>query len=317
MPDETDRCHTFICLPEIAENPDARLIFESFSHTISVASSREIALKEAQAVEPAVEVLVIGVKEVIGTDELETYPQLKVLATLSGGVNHINQDALRARHIDLVAIPGVNAQSVAEHALMLMLGLSKQVLDGHRSALEGIDRDGLPTLPHELAGTEVGILGAGYTARRLITLLRSFSCGLLVHTRNPDRHRDLEDVEFVALDELFARSPRTSIHVPLTRETEALVGYDLLSSMRADPVVVNCSRVEIFDLPGVLAALGDRSDLRLGVDAFGIKHLPLAEYSSQCLFSPHIAGVTHESLYAMHVALAEAVAETLSDRHGT
>jgi phosphoglycerate dehydrogenase-like enzyme len=305
------RFHTFIALPEIVADPRVRTMFDEFSNSIVLAQQRSMALEEAASSVPPPELLVIGVKEQIDGSVLDRLPNLRLLGTLSGGTNHIDLDALEARGIGLVSIPGANARSVAEHALMMMLALSKQALFAHSACITGTERGGLPAEPHEISGSPVGVIGAGHTGQALISLLRPFTGDIRVHTRHPAKYRDvLADVNFVGLQELFEGCTRISVHVPLSDETRGMLTRDLVERMPQDGVLVNCSRIDLFNQNEVADAFRARPDLRLGIDAFGLGESEFAgDVAGQCLFSPHIAGVTAEAMAAMNFALAEALAE--------
>ena len=309
--------NTFIALPEIVADPRVRAVFESFSSNLTLAEDRSTALEEAASNLPPVELLVIGVKEQIDTSVLEQLPSLQVLGTLSGGTNHIDTEALKERGIDLVSIPGANARSVAEHALMMMLALSKDALLAHAASLEGRERAGLPFEPHEISGSPIGVIGAGHSGAALISLIRPFTGEIQVHTRHPAKHRDtLADVIFVDLADLFERCPRISVHVPSSEETRGMLNRDLVERMPENGVLINCARFDLFDEDGTVQALRARPDLRVGIDSFGLSRSSFAQdVATQCMFSPHIAGVTAESRAAMNHALAEGLADCLNGRN--
>lgn len=287
----------FVALGDLRDN---RRVFDELSATFSrvrVATTRDRAVAELTALGDDITAAVIGVKERIDARVLDALPALRVLGSVGTGADHLDLVALRERGVRVVTTPGINAVSVAEHAMMMILALAKRTLPGHAAVLSGQDRAGLTELPVELRGRRAGVLGAGATARALVPMLRAFGVEPAVWTRTPDNHPDLPTR---ALEELFRRSDLLSIHLPLTERTRGLVGPELLSLLPKGALVVNTARKEIINLaalPGVRCA---RPDLRFAVDDFGLAaDGTAAVLGESALLSPHTAGVTVEALGAM------------------
>lgn len=254
---------------------------------------QETALSEADAVEA----LMIGAQERVDGELIASLPALEVVGTLSTGTEHIDTDTLAHHGIALVDAKGINASAVAEHSLHMILAQLKMTQEADVSAWSGAERSGLRHLPRELKGRTVGLLGAGDTARALLHLLSPFGCKVRIWTRDPSRHADLVgqgDVVFDGLDAIFQSSDIISVHLPLTPETTGIIDGARLRPMPQEAILVNTSRMALFDLATVLPVLDERQDLRLGVDSIGIAESFPQQYRSQILGSPHVAGVTLE-----------------------
>ncbi|WP_329020539.1 NAD(P)-dependent oxidoreductase [Streptomyces sp. NBC_00690] len=287
----------FVALPDLPDNPRAFDLLRANFSNVRVAGTRERALTELSAIGPDVSAAIVGVKEHITAGVLDSLPGLRALGSVGTGSNHLDLSALRDRGVEVITTPGVNAVSVAEHAMMMILALAKQTVAGHAAALSGEDRAGMPAPAVELRGRRAGVLGAGATARALLPLLRAFGTDPEVWTRTPDNHPDLATRP---LEDLFRHSEILSIHLPLTSETKGLVGTDLLSLLPEGAMVVNTARKEIFDLARLPSVVRDRPDLRFAVDDFDLAaDGTAAALGGHALLSPHIAGVTVESLAAM------------------
>ncbi|MFI6285901.1 NAD(P)-dependent oxidoreductase [Streptomyces sp. NPDC051018] len=287
----------FVALGDLRDNHRVfDLLCTNFSD-VRVAGSREQALDEMTALGPRVCAAIIGVKERIDATVLDALPGLRALGSVGAGTDHLDLDALRERDVQVVTTPGVNAVSVAEHTMMMILGLAKRTLTAHSAVLAGTDRAGMPEPPIELRGRRAGVLGAGATARALLPLLRAFGVDPMFWTRTPDRHPDLSTAP---LEVIFRHSDILSIHLPLTNGTRGLVGAELLTLLPEGALVVNTARKEVLDLAGLPAVLSRRPDLRLAVDDFGLAADGTAvALGPTALLSPHTAGVTVESLGAM------------------
>lgn len=287
----------FVALPDLPEHSAAfgRLL-AAFSD-VRVATHRDRALTELTALGPAVTAAVVGVRERVGPAVLDALPGLRVLGSVGTGTDHLDLAALRKRGVRVVTTPGVNAVSVAEHAMMMALALAKRALPGHQAALTGEDRAGLPEPPVELRGRCAGVLGAGATARALLPLLRAFGMETLVWTRTPENHADLPTAP---LEEIFRRAHVISVHLPLHDSTRGLIGPRLLGQLPPGAMVVNTARKEILDISALPEMAAARPDLRFGIDDFGLAaDGTAAALGASALFSPHVAGVTTESLAAM------------------
>lgn len=300
----------FVALPELRRNQRA---FDELSRTfaaVHVASRRESALKELTALGETVLAAVVGVKERVTGEVLDTLPGLRVLGSVGVGTDHLDLAALEAREVQLVTTPGVNAVSVAEHAMMMILSLAKRTLAGHAAVLSGRDRAGMAEQPFELRGRRTGVLGAGDTARALLPMVRAFGMETVVWTRSPEKHPDLPVVE---LRELFRGSDVVSVHLPLTEETRGMVDTELLGLLPTGALLVNTARKEIIDPAAMAFAAAERPDLRFAIDDFGLVDDGTVGTLGQALLtSPHMAGVTVEALRAMQDAAVRGVIRMLS-----
>jgi phosphoglycerate dehydrogenase-like enzyme len=288
----------FLVLPDLLETDDLdRRLRERFDE-IRVCERRENAIPELMELGPRVDAVIVGVRERITGDVLSAVPNLQVVGSVGAGTDHLDLVALQKAGVAVVTTPGANATSVAEHALFMILGLIKRGLRAHAAVLAGADRSGIPQLPLELSGSSVGVLGAGPTARALVGLLRPFDVDLRVWTRSPQKHPDLP---VGPLERVF-EARAVSIHLPLTAETRGLVGADLLRRLPPDAVVVNTARKEIVDPKELRIAVQSRPDLNVAVDDFDLKRDGTIDALDDFrgLWSPHIAGVTVQSLRRMH-----------------
>jgi phosphoglycerate dehydrogenase-like enzyme len=287
----------FVALADLRSNTP---VFDELCagfEAVRVASTRERATDELMALGSEVTAAVVGVKERIDARVLDALPNLRAVGSVGTGTDHLDLSALHDRGIHVVTTPGVNAVSVAEHAMMMILALAKRALDCHTAVLSGRDRAGLSERPVELRGRRVGVLGAGATARALLPMLRAFGMKTAVWTRTPERHPDLPVTD---LAELFSRSDIVSVHLPLTDRTRGLVDARLMSLLPDGAIVVNTARKEVLDLAALPGLAVTRPDLRLGVDDFGLAaDGTAAALGRSALFSPHTAGITVESLSAM------------------
>lgn len=292
----------FIALnKEIVSSETLQALDNTFDNVV-VTKDRNNALEEMISTSPPVTAALIGVREHIGEDLLAKLPSLKVLGSVSAGADHLDLDALGRREIKVILAEGVNSVSVAEHALTMLLAQCKRLVAGHTAVIEGKDRSGLPSLPRELRRQKVGILGAGNTAIALLKLLRSFDVIPRVWTRNPDQHGEVLDLggSFATLDEILSTCTALSVHLALTEETVGLLNRERLLNLPPNAIVVNVARRDIFDTACLAEVASLRPDLMFAIDDFKLAADGVVQaLGSNALFSPHVAGVTEESLKAL------------------
>jgi D-3-phosphoglycerate dehydrogenase len=291
----------FVAIESIRSNVNAlNKLGHSFDRVV-LASSRSRAMEELATTAQTVDAVLIGIKEKITPQLLESMPRLRAIASISTGTDHIAIEAAEQRDIALLNAPGANSRAVAEHALTLALALTKQVFPGNRACRTGLDWAGLPHLPRRLSGQQVGLVGAGATARELIQLLRPFKCLIKISTRDAATHSDLSDsVDFCSLEELFSVCSVVSLHLPLTSKTLGLIDGKLIKRLPEGAILINVSRLKLFDIPSVLAALDERADIRLGIDDLSLKEAGFCKLGSdRILTTPHVAGLTVETLRRM------------------
>jgi len=244
----------------------------------------------------------------VTTDDLDAAPKLRVIGRSGVGVDRVDVEAARARGIPVVVTPGANARAVAEGALTLALALLKRVpeLGAAVAARDWEARDRLAI--RDARGATLGIVGFGRIGRELADLGRALGMQVLAHD-------PLVDDATTPLDALFENADVVSLHAPLTPETRALVGPELLSRAKPGLVLVNTARGGLVSsLDDLLAALESGRLGGLGLDVFDEEppdpaH-PLFAHP-RVLATPHALGQTVGAREAVFRAMAEGVAAVL------
>ena len=120
------------------------------------------------------EALIVGFKEMVDEAVLNAQPNLKVIGTLSTGVDHIDMGLCEQYSIKVITAKSINAYAVAEHTLAQLFYFLKLLPESHRACLEGSDRAGLPEKTRDIKNLKVGILGTGATAQELAKRVSRF-----------------------------------------------------------------------------------------------------------------------------------------------
>ncbi|MEF8841828.1 MAG: NAD(P)-dependent oxidoreductase [Haloarculaceae archaeon] len=220
---------------------------------------------------------------------------LSVVAKIGTGIDNVDLAAAREHGVAVTHTPGINALSVAEHAVGLLLATRRHTVAGHRALEAGRWRDSVP-LGTLVSGTTVGLVGLGNVGRRVASLLRGFDVTTLAYDPYVDRiEGEPVHAELVGLGAVLDRSDSVVVAAELTDETRGLVDEDALARMGSDAVLVNVGRGPVVD-PGALVDTLRAGELAgAGMDVHATEPLPadspLHEFENVVL-TPHVGGST-------------------------
>src|SRR3954447_19300229 len=193
------------------------------------------------------EVLITRTINKVDAAMLERAPQLRVIAQGTTGIDNIDADAAAARDIEVINLPGVNANAVAELVIGHIIALTRTVPQYVRELTHGQWRRSDCATRHELRHYRLGIVGLGNVGTRVARLARAF--GMPVRACDPY----VADAD-TSLDELLATSDIITLHVPLTDETREMIGAREVAQMPKGSILINAARGEVLDLDAALAA---------------------------------------------------------------
>ncbi len=263
------------------------------------------------------EALVIRTGGVIDAALLDAGRGLKVVGRHGVGYDQIDVDAATARGVQVVYTPGANTQSVAEHVLAMMIGLSKHFtkMGAELAAYNYHARTSMTG--RDIAGKTIGIVGFGRIGRRVGEIAH---LGFGMHVLYNDIVAPPEEVERrcdarrMELPELLAASDYVTMHVPLDASTRSMINRETLAMMKPDAILINCARGPVVDEVAVAEALDAGKLWGYGGDVFTIEPPPAGHPllgRSDVLLTPHSAAQTEESLRNMATTIAEEVVGVL------
>jgi phosphoglycerate dehydrogenase-like enzyme len=228
--------------------------------------------------------------------------QLKLIQFLSAGYDGVDLERLRELGIPLSNNGGANSYAVAEHAILLMLGVSRQVTE-----LDGLVKSGKwksnrfgEEEEHEIAGKTIGILGLGMIGKVLARRLSGFEVKLLyTDPVRPTRQEEAKlQVSYRDLDDLLRESDIVTLHAPFDSTTHHIIGERALSLMKPDSILINCARGELVDETALHRALTEKRIWAAGLDVYDPEpprpDNPLFRLPN-VIVTPHAAGPTWES----------------------
>ena len=180
----------------------------------------------------------VGFADMLVKDELFAIsPKLRLVQVLSAGYDRADLGAARRAGVPLCNNGGANSVAVSEHALLLMLAVSRQLIKQHANVVAGRWRGNATPRLHEVRGKTLGIIGMGTIGKKVARLAQAF--GMPVHyydiARLPEDQEDLLNVRFRLFRELLRTSDIVSLHVPLNASTRHMLGARELAAARGHP----------------------------------------------------------------------------------
>ncbi|MFB6167796.1 MAG: NAD(P)-dependent oxidoreductase [Haloferacaceae archaeon] len=250
-----------------------------------------------------------------GADVFDALPGLRVVGKPGSGIDNIDVAAATAREITVTHTPGMNADSVGEFAVGMLVSLLRKVGTSETHLREGGWRSP-EWWGRELRGETVGLLGLGATGTATAERLRPFGPDLVAHDPYVDEaHAEATGTELLSLDDLLDRSSVLSVHVRLTDETRGLVGADELARLGPEGVLLNTARAEVVERDALYDALRDGAIGGAALDVFHDEPPspddPLFGFEN-VLATPHLAGAGRQTRVEMLETTADSVAKILA-----
>lgn len=241
----------------------------------------------------------------IGAAAMEGAKRLRMIQRTGVGLDSLDLNAIKKAGIPLYVNQGINAQSVAEHTLLLILACLRRLTVIDRNTKSGVwkkQAQGVTT--RELAGKTVGIIGMGSIGKKVSMLLGAFGARVLYHSRtrlSPEEEVAL-GIVWAQEEEIYAAADIISLHCSLTGETRHMIDRDALSAMREGVVIVNTARGALICEEDLAQAIRSGRVGFAGLDVYETEPVnpgsPLFELEN-VICTPHIGGVTYDAFHGM------------------
>lgn len=235
---------------------------------------RPLSQAELIAAAQSVDVLVPTVTDRIGQPVIEAAgDRLKLIASFSTGVDHIDLTAANERNIMVTNTPGVLTEDTADMTMALILATPRRLTEGERVLRGGGWPGWSPTwmLGHRISGKRLGIIGMGRIGRAVAQRARGFGLSVHYHNRrrvHADVEAELEATYWDSLDQMLAHMDIISVNCPRTPATYHLLSARRLRLLKPHAYIVNTSRGEVID-ETVLAQLLEAGAIAgAGLDVF-------------------------------------------------
>jgi D-3-phosphoglycerate dehydrogenase len=242
---------------------------------------------------------------------VDAAPHLKIISRTGVGVDNVDVPAATEKGILVCHTPGLNAPSVAEQTLALILSLAKQLKMMDNAVRTGNWQIRYASKSVDLEGKMLGLVGVGRIGSSVAQKCRlAFNMKVIAYDPYV---KQVEGVELCSsLDQVFREADFVSIHVPYMKETHHLVDARLLGLMKPDSCLINTSRGEVVDEKALIEVLKNASIAGAGLDVFEKEppssDNPLFKFDN-VISSPHSAALSRECELKLAMAAAQAVVD--------
>lgn len=251
-----------------------------------------------------------------GEDAMKAAPKVKILARYGTGMNSVDTEAAKRHGIMVTNCPGVNANSVAEHIMTLMLAGIRDLPRQNQMTKEGQWKN---LNFHEITGKTVGILGFGYIGKLVAKKLTGFDCHTIAYDVVQDRETaEKYGVEFRSFEELMKESDIICILVPLLPSTENMINRESLKLCKKGVIFVTDARGEVVDEEAMYDALVSGQVGFFASDVF--VHEPATPENTPLLSLPNVIATSHngaesyENLENCGIVTAQQIIDALEGR---
>lgn len=244
---------------------------------------------------------------------IDTAPNLKWIGRMGSGMEVIDLEYAAQKGIQLFGSPDGNCNAVAEHAMGLLLNLTKKIHSSFDEIKQGLwlreENRGF-----ELEGKTVGIIGFGHTGTAFAKKLRGFDVSIVAYDKYK-KDLKFDNVRFCEnLSCIYEQADVLSFHVPQSEETKNYFNTNFLASMKKPFLLLNTSRGNVISIKTLFEGLQSGKIIGAGLDVLPMEPMPKMDISEreimkdmmklpQVIVTPHIAGYSVESLYKMSKSL--------------
>lgn len=241
-------------------------------------------------------------------------PDLEVISRCGVGLDNVNVDAATGKGIKVVNAPGINSDTVAEHALTLMLALQRKLFTTV-NAVKANNWDARKTYDgDEIRGKTLGIMGLGNIGKKVAGLASAF--GMSVVYWDAIKQEGV-DYNFLPFEELLQQSDIISLHLPLVPGTHQLIDETAFARMQSHTILINTSRGEVIDQQALINALDRKKIGGFGADVLAVEPPadddPLLQMDN-VLITPHSASLTARTYNEMCVLTVQNTIDLLEGK---
>ncbi|KGG16200.1 MULTISPECIES: phosphoglycerate dehydrogenase [unclassified Prochlorococcus] len=246
---------------------------------------------------------------------IDSAENLRIIGRAGVGVDNVDVKAATKRGVIVVNSPGGNTIAAAEHALALLLALSRHIPQAHSSTIAG-NWDRKKFVGNELYKKVLGVMGLGKIGSHVAKVANAMGMNVIAFDPFVSAERALQmQVQLSSIEELFEKADFITLHLPRTPETENLVDMKLLSTMKQNARLVNCARGGIIDESALANALNSNIIAGAALDVYAKEPLdissPLLSIKSNLILTPHLGASTVEAQENVAIDVAEQIRDVL------
>lgn len=239
----------------------------------------------------------------VSKEMLENAPNLKLIGTCRGGLEHVAVETVKEKNIPLLHVIR-NAEPVADFTVGLIYAETRNIARGHKDAMAGKWTKAFPNDPYKttISNLKVGLIGLGYIGKLVVKRLNALGVEVIAYDPFIDQEKIRKEglsVAFKELEEVFSEADVISLHMRVTPETTNMVSDHLLSLMKPSAYLINTARAAVLDKNALISALKDKRIAGAALDVIWKEPIektdPLLQLDNVTL-TPHIAGDTIDAI---------------------
>ncbi len=278
-------------------------------------TAKRVSRKELEHIIRDVDVIFVRVDTKLDARMLELAGRLKLIASVTTGLNHIDLEAAKKKGIKVINLHGTHTVPTAEHTMALILALSRNIPWAYDNIRQG-RWERYKFIGKLLNGKTLGIIGMGRIGSQVARYAKAF--GMRVVAYDP-YVKSSEVAMMESLDKLLREADVITIHTMLTHETRGMIGQKQLAEMKRDALIINTARGEIIDIPSLLSALESGRIAGAALDVFANEPVEdendllvkFAREHRNLIITPHLGASTKESVREANLEMAMAVRKEL------
>lgn len=225
---------------------------------------------------------------------------VKGIATMSVGTDHIDLEETKKKKIIVANVPDYGPNTVAEHAMALLLSLSRNIVPSVDRTREG-DYDYVGLSGWDLMGKTLGVVGTGKIGAHVARIANGLGMKLIAFDPHPNQELiDKFQVQYMELPELLKQADVITLHVPMSEENKHLLGPDEFKQMKDGVVVINTARGGLIDPDALLDALNSGKVAQAGLDVLEDEGLLKEEKE---FFSPYFKLKDYQTTLINHALM--------------
>ncbi len=298
----------------LVSDPIDQTGIDILSQVAQVDVKTNLSPEELVAIIPEYDALMIRSGTRVTKEIIEAGKQLKIIGRAGVGVDNVDVPAATRQGIVVVNSPEGNTIAAAEHALAMMLALSRHIPDANQS-VKSHQWDRKSFIGAEVYKKTLGVVGLGKIGSHVANVARAMGMRLLAYDPFISIERaDQLGCRIVELDVLLRESDYITLHMPKTSETTHLIDAEALAKMKPTARVINCARGGIVDEKALYEALKAGQIAGAALDVFESEPLgdsPLLSVGKEIVLTPHLGASTAEAQVNVAIDVAEQIRDVL------
>lgn len=293
-----------ILLTNHYEGKPAEIIKSAVPDGFELEMLESVSQQELEGKVKEADYLLVSGRLKINRTVLENAQNIKMIQRTGVGLDSIDLEYIRNHDVPFYVNKGVNAQSVAEHTILLMLASLRNLVEINENTKRGIwKKQAQGVCTHELCGKTVGLIGMGAIGRKVAGMLKAFGAEVLYNDVSKMKQEDENTlgIKFSTREEIIEKSDVISLHCPLTDDTRHMINDRAVNKMKNGVILINTARGGLIDEAALINGIKNGKIAGAGIDVYEKEPVDNSEVLNlqNVITTPHIGGVTYDSFYQM------------------